>query len=126
MNAQLSRHSNLKRVATMAGKRAKYRNVPTEVDGIKFASKLEAKRYAELKLLEMAGEIKDLAVHTSWLLLVEGFDIGRYVDDFQYIDTRTKRLVVEDTKGIITPDCRIKLKLMKAIHGIDVQIVRQA
>ena len=30
----------------------KYRNVPTEVDGIRFASKREATRYAHLKLLE--------------------------------------------------------------------------
>jgi len=33
----------------------KYRNVRTEVDGIKFASKKEARRYQELRLLEKAG-----------------------------------------------------------------------
>ena len=39
---------------------SKYRNVKTEVDGILFASKKEARRYSELKLLERAGEIAHL------------------------------------------------------------------
>lgn len=36
---------------------SKYKAVRTEVDGYKFASKAEARRYAELKLLVKAGEI---------------------------------------------------------------------
>ena len=35
-------------------KTLKYRNEPTSVDGIRFASKKEAWRYGELKLLEKA------------------------------------------------------------------------
>ena len=34
----------------------KYGNKPTELDGIKFASKREARRYAELRLLEKAAD----------------------------------------------------------------------
>ena len=39
---------------------SKYRNIKTEVDGIVFDSKAEARRYAELRLLEKANEISDL------------------------------------------------------------------
>lgn len=38
----------------------KYRNNKVEYDGIIFDSKKEAKRYAELKLLERTGRIKEL------------------------------------------------------------------
>lgn len=105
-------------------KPSKYRNVATVIDGIRFASKLEAKRYGELKLLQMAGEISSLDIHGRWGLCIGGMKICDYVDDFNYIDRKLGRIVVEDTKGVITADCRIKLKLMKAIHGIDVQLVR--
>lgn len=39
---------------------SKMGNIQTVVDGIKFDSRREARRYAELKLLLRAGIIKDL------------------------------------------------------------------
>lgn len=38
----------------------KYHNTKTVADGIKFDSKLEAERYAQLKILERAGVIREL------------------------------------------------------------------
>ena len=38
----------------------KYGNKKIEIDGVKFDSKKEAKRYGYLQLLEVLGEIKDL------------------------------------------------------------------
>lgn len=45
----------------------KYRNNKVTYDGIIFDSKKEAQRYAELKLLERTGRIKELRrqVHTK-------------------------------------------------------------
>jgi hypothetical protein len=40
-------------------KRSKYSAVPTEVDGIRFDSKKEARRYADLKLLERTRDGED-------------------------------------------------------------------
>ena len=37
----------------------KYNNVKTVIDGKKFDSKKEAKRYQELQLLKCAGEVVD-------------------------------------------------------------------
>jgi hypothetical protein len=41
----------------------KYHAIPTEIDGIRFDSKAEARRYGELMLLEMGGVIRELELH---------------------------------------------------------------
>lgn len=98
----------------------KYRNKPTEIDGIKFASRKEARRYSELKLLERAGEIDYLTLQVSYDITVNRVKICRYVADFVYFDKKINRTVVEDTKGIRTPAYKLKKKLMLAVHNIDI------
>jgi len=44
-------------------KRNKYSAQPIEVDGFRFDSKMEAKRYAYWKLLQQAGEVLHIDVH---------------------------------------------------------------
>lgn len=96
----------------------KYRNKPLRVDGFRFASQLEAKRYGELKLLERAGKISALSIHPKWELDINNERISVYIADFQYwIGTRK---VVEDTKGVRTPEYRLKAKMMHAIYGITI------
>lgn len=100
----------------------KFGNIPTEVDGIAFASKKEARRYGELRLLERAGRITALKVHPSFPLDVNGIPVCRYVGDFSYL-AADGSAVVEDVKSPITrkhPVYRIKAKLFRAIHGFDV------
>lgn len=101
----------------------KYRNKPTEVDGIKFASKREAVRYSQLKLLERAGEISELARQPRFPLTVEGRLICTYVADFFYKDARTQQGVIEDAKGVQTPAFKIKAKLFRAIYGQEIRLV---
>lgn len=101
---------------------SKYRAVRTVVDGITFASKKEAARYKELKLLEKAGKIKDLVLQFSYPLEINGTLICRYRADFIYLTPATfgHSRVVEDCKGFKTPIYKLKKKLMKAIYGIDI------
>lgn len=99
---------------------SKYRNVRTEVDGITFASKKEAKRYWELKLLERAGEITGLELQRRFTLEANGQKICEYVSDFDYFDRHGSQ-VVEDAKGVRTPVYKLKKRLMKVLLGIDVQ-----
>lgn len=100
---------------------SKYRNQPVEVDGIKFPSKKEARRYAELKLLERAGEIKDLRLQVPFELVPAqrgGMRKERpvtYLADFVYID-KTGSTIIEDTKGVKTKDYVIKRKMMKMLN----------
>lgn len=97
---------------------SKYRAKPTVVDGIRFASKKEASRYLELRLLEKAGEINQLELQPSFDLMVSGVKVGRYICDFEY--KNGDKWVYEDVKGVKTPVYRLKKKLVKALYGIDI------
>lgn len=111
-------------------KRSKYRNIREEVDGIKFASKAEASRYRVLKLLQNGNAIRGLKLHTRYDFHVNGMKVGHYTDDFSYENWTPGgdgcwRPVVEDVKGAHVRDLSIRLKLMKALFGIDVQLVKR-
>lgn len=88
--------------------------------GIVFASKGEMKRWLELKQLERAGVIKGLQRQVSFTLSHNGVTLCKYVADFVY--TENGKPVVDDYKGYITPLFRLKAKLMKAFHGVDIRI----
>ncbi len=93
----------------------KYKNKMIDYDGIKFHSQLEASRYAELKLLERAGVIKNLQLQKKYILIPRS-DTERdcsYIADYYYIEVETDSEVVEDTKGYSTKDYIIKRKLFK-------------
>ncbi len=108
----------------------------TVIDGIKFDSMAEAKRYRDLNLSEMAGIISNLECHPKYPLKVNGKLITTYTADFRY-HNKHGTLIVEDVKG--KPKTkkaekylksttnwvrfRICVKLMKALHDIDVEVV---
>lgn len=111
----------------------KYHNQATVLDGLKFDSKKEAKRWAELKLMERAGEITDLFRQFPITLLrsqrdAKGKVIERpikYVADFVYTDKATGKMVVEDVKSPATRTdvYKIKKKLMLYFYGIRIKEV---
>lgn len=93
----------------------KYRNRPTMLDGIRFDSKAEARRYAELKLLERAGVITDLKLQPRYTLLDKYTNGTRqriravtYVADFEYKEA--DKTVVEDVKSPASRTQAYKLK----------------
>lgn len=96
----------------------KYRNIKTEVDGITFHSKREAARYSDLKLLERAGQIKDLRIQVPFLFELNDVRICKYFADFVYRENGKE--IVEDCKGKRTKDYMIKRKLMKAFFAIEI------
>lgn len=98
--------------------RSKYGAIKTIVDGIKFDSKKEAKRYVELKLLVKAGVISELKLQPRFDLIINGCKCGFYKADFEYIENG--KIVVEDVKGKKTPVYNLKKKLIKAIYGFDI------
>lgn len=102
----------------------KYGAIRTTLDGITFASKAESAYYAKLKQREAAGEVANVELQKRYALTIGGFLICTYVSDFDFYDITEKRQRTVDTKGVVTDVFRIKRKLMKAIHGIDVEIVK--
>lgn len=119
--------------------RNKYFAKKTVVDGIKFDSMKESRRYTELKLLERAGKISELKLQPSFDLKVNDVLVCKYVADFSYnvfeshetgslhVQAKRRETVIEDVKGMKNSGAwrifRIKAKLLKAIHGIDVRVV---
>ncbi len=99
---------------------SKYGSQPTIVDGIRFASKREAKRYGELTILERANAIEGLELQPSYKIEIGGILICRYIADFRYFDRRIGERIVEDVKGVKPAVYRLKRKLMRAVHGIEI------
>jgi len=107
----------------------KYHAVRVTLDGITFDSKREAARWAELRLLEQAGEISLLKVHPKYCIH-EGFYSNEkwiqpiyYIADFEYVEGTI--WVTEDVKGVETAVFRLKAKLFKsAFPGYELRIVR--
>lgn len=105
-----------------ARKRNKFNAVKTEVDGYRFDSKIEAKRYAELKLLASAKEIFMLKVHPSWSIDINGYHVCTVIADFSYYE-KDNTFVIEDVKGHDTAMSRLKRKLVMAVHHHDIKVV---
>ena len=110
----------------------KYKSTPTVVDGIKFSSKLESKRYEYLKELERENKISNLELQPAYLLQEsfrkegELFRKVEYVADFRYYDNENKKEVVEDVKSFITEKdgvFRIKRKLYEYRYPTKLTIV---
>jgi acyl-CoA thioesterase FadM len=93
--------------------------VAETVDGIKFHSRREAKRFRELRVMVRVGEITGLRLQVSFKLVVNGVLVCRYRADFVYVERGVR--VVEDCKGFRTREYEIKKRLMRAVWGIEIR-----
>jgi len=114
-------------------KRRKYGNEPTYVDGRRFDSKAEARRYVELVRLHAAGEV-------LWFCLQPTFRLPggiEYRADFIVCSRKSEgsgpcdrswlEVVVEDVKGgkaTRTKEYRLKKRLMWDRYGIEIMEVQ--
>lgn len=110
-------------VTSLSDKPRKYRNVPTVVDSIEFPSRKQAKVYRGLVLRQQTGEIRDLQLEQTYSLDVNGIHVCDYRADYTYRTTSDNQLHVVDAKGMRTREFIIKQKLMKAIFGVDIEVV---
>jgi hypothetical protein len=99
---------------------------PQTVDGIRFPSSSEARRYGALKLEQMAGLIRGLEVHAKLPLVINGKKIGRgWIEiDFTYerrVDAAWAK-VFEDHKAVMTREAQQRIQMAEALHGIKVEI----
>lgn len=99
-------------------KRHKYNAKATLVDGIRFDSKAEARRFEELKRLRQAGEV-------LWFIRQPSFDLPggvRYRADFLVV--WPEGVTVEDVKGVKTDAYKIKKRQVEALYGVQIEEVR--
>ena len=100
---------------------SKYNSRKTVLDGIRFDSAKEARRYAELKLMERAGAISHLQRQVKFEVIPKwGKErSSTYIADFVYQENGST--VVEDVKGVKTPEYILKRKLMNWVHDIQIK-----
>ena len=104
-------------------KRNKYGAVKKEIDGYTFDSTGEARRYLELRLLEQAGEIRNLQVHVPHPLYVLDIIVAVLIVDFVYDEGKLK--IAEDFKGILTPVFKLKRRMFQAYYGTKIRITKR-
>ena len=129
---------------------SKYGSRKITRDGMTFDSLKEYRRFCELRLLEKAGQVKDLQRQVKFVLIPQQKEtVVRYSkktgkrlqDDYRVIEREVAfiadfvykipvdstddvilwRTVVEDTKGFRTADYILKRKMMLYFHGIRIK-----
>lgn len=123
--------------------RNKFGNRKVTIDGMTFDSKHEYQRWKELTLLEKAGKIQGLFRQVKFELIPAQYEryerisqktgkqladgqrcvekAATYIADFVYWEG--DRMIVEDAKGVRTPEYILKRKLMLARHGVKIREV---
>lgn len=113
-------------------KKYKYGNKKVELHGKLFDSQKECDRFMELDVMRRCNQISNLELQPKFELIPAQYAevngkkkcIERacsYIADFSYI--RFGERIVEDTKGFLTKEYRIKRKLMLHVHGIQIKEV---
>ena len=109
---------------------SKYGNRKTVVDGVVYDSAKEARRGAELLLMERAGLISDLQAQVKYILIPAQRQRGKvveraatYIADFVY--KQNGETIVEDVKSPATRTdvYRLKKKIMLYKYGIRIKEV---
>lgn len=97
------------------------------MDFIYFDSNGEARKWAELVLLEQAGVIKNLQRQVSFPLMAHradgiGVKVGTYIAD--YVFERDGEIVIADYKSLVAPEAALKLRWMQAM-GLPVEVITE-
>ena len=102
-----------------APRRSKYAAQPTEVDGIRFDSKAEARFYLQLKAQVEAGTVayflRQVAIHLPGRT--------RYVVDFLVFEA-SGRVRYIDVKGMETQTFRLKKRQVEDLYPIQIEVVK--
>lgn len=93
----------------------KFKNIRTELDGIKFSSKKEAKYWGDLNLARISGQLlfalRQVPFHLAGNI--------RYIVDFvEFWADGSVRFV--DVKGVRTPMYKLKKKQVEAAYPVTI------
>ncbi len=116
---------------------SKYHSKKIQADGQTFDSRKEYGRWCALRLMERSGEITDLRRQVKYVLIPAQYGpdtVGprggvkrgpllerecAYIADFVY--QKGGETVVEDAKGVRTPEYIVKRKLLLYQYGIKIK-----
>jgi hypothetical protein len=110
----------------------------TSANGIVFHSKTEKDRYEHLRLLQMAKEISGLETQVRFdlksfgehpFIVMAGIKCAHYTCDFFYIEHGATpdedRVIIEDTKGYMDENSKLRIRVFEAFYGHKVRIVKK-
>lgn len=98
-------------------RRSKYAAKPVVIDGIRFDSTAEGKRYQQLCVLRTGGVV-------SWFHRQVIFDLPggvTYRCDFM-IGWADGAITYEDVKGVALPTFKLKAKQVRALYNVEITI----
>jgi len=95
-------------------KKSKYKNMKVLVNGIKFDSLSEARRYSKLAQLEQMKIITDLEIQPKFVFAYNGQRMATYKADFRF--QYKGRTYVEDVKGTKTAVFNLKRRMLAAYY----------
>lgn len=106
-------------------KASKFNNKKTELNGVMFDSKKEAKYMQDLECLVTLGEVTKIERQVRIRLDVNGVHIAVYVLDFRvtYADGHVEYIDVKGYRNPKMPFYRVylmKKRLVEALHGITI------
>jgi hypothetical protein len=103
--------------------RSKYGSRPDVVDGFRFDSQLEARRYRQLLLLKQAGQIKYILRQVPfWLAEGVTYRLDFLIEWLQPNQGTT----FEDVKGVLTQTSRTKIRLVEQQYGIQIRLLNKS
>lgn len=113
-------------ISAPQNKGAKFGNVWTEIDGIKFQSKAEATYYGKLKILKRSGKIKNFKRQVPYRIVVNKVFICTYRADFvvTFLDGAVEVVDVKSDATEYIYAFQIKKKLLFACYGITLKIAK--
>lgn len=95
--------------------RHKFNAKKTELDGIRFDSKKEARYYQELKLRQKAGEVLFFLRQVPFHL---PGGVKYKLDFMEFLADGT--VVLTDVKGYATKDYKMKKKMVESIYPVEI------
>ncbi len=88
---------------------------PVTIDGHRFPSKLEAKRYSQNKLRQAGKDISHLKPHPKLPIVINGISCGEYTADSAYIEC--DKVIIEEVKGPVIVDGFMRLwRILQALY----------
>ena len=112
-------------------KKGKYNAAGRHVGNVWCASEAEAVRYEQLLDMQATGLVSGLEVQVPFVVHVNNVKICTYRSDFRFrwhgpevADPRGE-VVVEEVKGLETPEWKLKCKLVEALYGFKINVIRK-
>lgn len=104
--------------------KTKYGNKKVVIDGYTFDSVFEGQYYVKLKMLKLAGQIKDFKMQVPFPVMINGKHVFKYIADF-VVTENDNTAQIHEVKGYKTDVYKLKKKCIEAYYNIKIKEIRK-